>query len=192
MVQTASHSWQLKVESSGPRTWTTVIKFVVFDSDQLALTLPGDWLCLAWRRDGGKHRDYGLSHPVSVVEADIYVNRFRTTMRLKCFAEDLELLQGVEALEDGLYDSEELLDATKDHAEYLAEKITIRNAAGELMTPKIKEIIDIEIPDEGIKAGNLMNFSDGIRARVQVRVAARVHHDSAGNGCRRAHCFRRN
>lgn len=100
-------------------------------------------------------------HPVSVVDAEIYVNRTRTIMRLKCFAEDLELLQGVEAFDDGLYDSEELIDATKDHAKYLAEKVTIRNADGELMTPKIKEIIDIEIPDEGIKAGNLMNFTMG-------------------------------
>lgn len=101
------------------------------------------------------------SHPVSVVEADIYVNRTRITMRLKCFAEDLELLQGVEALEDGLYDSEELLDATKDHAKYLAEKITIRDANGELMVPKITEVLDIEIPDEGIKAGTLMNYAMG-------------------------------
>lgn len=100
-------------------------------------------------------------HPISVVEADIYVNRTRITMRLTCFAEDLEMLQGVEALEDGLYDSEELLDATQDHAKYLAEKITIRDSIGELMTPKITEIIDIEIPDEGIKAGNLMNYTMG-------------------------------
>lgn len=101
------------------------------------------------------------SHPVSVVEADIYVNRAQTTMRLKCFAEDLELLQGVEALEDGFYDSEELLDATKDHAEYLAERITIRDANGNLFQPKITEIIDIEIPEEGIKAGMLMNYPMG-------------------------------
>lgn len=101
------------------------------------------------------------NHPVSVVEADIYVSRFKTTMRLKCFAEDLELLQGVEALEDGLYDSEELVDATKDHADYLGERITIRNAAGELLKPKLKEIIHIEIPEEGIKAGHLMNYTMG-------------------------------
>jgi hypothetical protein len=101
------------------------------------------------------------SHPVSVVEADIYVNRAQTTMRLKCFAEDLELLQGVEALEDGFYDSEELLDATKDHAEYLAQRITIRDSDGNLFKPKVTEIIDIEIPDEGIKAGMLMNYPMG-------------------------------
>lgn len=115
--------------------------------------------------------NWELNHPVSVVEADIYVNRFRTTMRLKCFAEDLELLQGVEALEDGFYDNEELIDATKDHAKYLAEKITIRDAQGELMTPKIKEIIDIEIPDEGIKAGSLMNFSMGFVLEFDYEVA---------------------
>jgi len=101
------------------------------------------------------------AHPVSVVEADIYVNRAQITMRLKCFAEDLELLQGVEALENGLYDSDELLDATKDHAEYLAERITIRDANGNLFQPKITEIIDIEIPEEGIKAGMLMNYPMG-------------------------------
>lgn len=101
------------------------------------------------------------AHPVSVVEADIYVNRAQITMRLKCFAEDLELLQGVEALENGLYDSDELLDATKDHAEYLAERITIRDANGHLFKPKITEIIDIEIPEEGIKAGMLMNYPMG-------------------------------
>ena len=82
-------------------------------------------------------------------------------MKLKCFAEDLELLQGVEALEDGFYDSEELLDATQDHAEYLAEKITIRNAAGDLIPAKVTEIVDIQIPDDGIRAGTLMNYQMG-------------------------------
>ena len=100
-------------------------------------------------------------HPVSVVEADIYVNRFQTTMRLKCFAEDLELLQGVEALEDGLYDSEELREATQDHAKYLAEKITIRNGVGELIPARITEVVDFEIPAEGIRAGTLMNYQLG-------------------------------
>ena len=43
-----------------------------------------------WAAEGASTGTYGLNHPVSVVEADIYVNRFKTTMRLKCFAEDLE------------------------------------------------------------------------------------------------------
>lgn len=100
-------------------------------------------------------------HPVSVVEADIYVKRFSTTMRLKCFAEDLELLQGVEALEDGFYDSDELREATRDHAEYLAERITIRDRNGDLLEPQIAEVIDIEIPEDGIPAGKLMEYTMG-------------------------------
>ena len=47
-------------------------------------------------------------HPVSIVEAEVYVNRFQTTVRLTCFAEDLELLQGVEPLQNGKYDNDEI------------------------------------------------------------------------------------
>ena len=97
-------------------------------------------------------------HPVSIVEADILVERSKATMRLKCFAEDLELLQGVEARENGFYDSEELLDATKDHAKYLGEKIILRNADGEILKSKLIDTIDIEIPEAGIKSGELMQY----------------------------------
>ena len=97
-------------------------------------------------------------HPVSVVKADIYVNRKSTTMKLTCFAEDLELLQGVEPFDDGLYDLDELRDATQDHAKYLAEKITLRDADGELLIAEITDIIDFEAPEDGVKAGTLMSF----------------------------------
>ena len=71
------------------------------------------------------------AHPVSVVQADVHVGKSRTTMKLTCFAEDLELPQGVEALESGIYAGEELLDAVKDHAEYLAKRIEILDVSGE-------------------------------------------------------------
>ena len=132
----------------------------------LFLSVAATFFSIFWANDSQAEPSFpnnarGNAHPVSVVEADIYVNRAQITMRLKCFAEDLELLQGVEALENGIYDSDELLDATKDHAEYLAERITIRDANGNLFTPKITEIIDIVIPEEGIKAGMLMNYPMG-------------------------------
>ena len=98
------------------------------------------------------------NHPVSIVEADILIERGKATIRLKCFAEDLELLQGVEARENGFYDSDELLDATKDHAEYLGEKVILRNADGEILKSKLIETIDIEIPKGGIKSGDLMQY----------------------------------
>ena len=80
------------------------------------------------------------------------------SMRVTCFAEDLEMLQGVEALETGFYDSDEIKDATQDHAEYLAERLTIRDVNGELLKPKISEIVDAEIPAGGIPDTKLMDY----------------------------------
>jgi hypothetical protein len=101
------------------------------------------------------------NHPVSVVEADVYVNRAKTIARLKCFAEDLELLQGVAANPDGLYDSEELREATQDHAKYLAERFELIDAKGKKLPAKVIEIVDFDIPAEGIRAGTLMNYQMG-------------------------------
>ena len=101
------------------------------------------------------------SHPVSVVQADVHVNKTRTTMKLTCFAEDLELLQGVEALESGIYDGQELLDAVDDHAKYLAKRLEILDVNGEPIQAKITQIIKFDVPDEGIRAGDLMQHVMG-------------------------------
>jgi hypothetical protein len=100
-------------------------------------------------------------HPVSVIEADIYVQRFKATIRLKCFADDLELLQGVEPLEDGSYDSKELLAAQQDHARFLADRIQLFDATGIRLALKVTEVVPLEIPPEGIRAGELMNYTLG-------------------------------
>ena len=101
------------------------------------------------------------NHPVSIVEADVYVNRGQTTVRLTCFAEDLELLQGVEPLDNGNYDSAEILEATQDHAKYLAEKIRFLDENGDPFPVRVTGITDVDIPAEGIEAGTLMNFTMG-------------------------------
>lgn len=97
-------------------------------------------------------------HPVSIVNADIFVQRFKTTMRLECFAEDLDLLQGVTPLDDLFYDSNELLDAHQDHARFLGEKIELISSNGEKLVPQVTNIGPFEIPEEGIKQGELMNY----------------------------------
>ena len=99
-----------------------------------------------------------LRHPVSIIEADVFVTKFKTTMRLKCFAEDLELIQGVEPFEDGKYDSEELLEAVDDHVDFLAEKIELLTETDEILEPKIVDVQKFDIPDGGIKQGELMNY----------------------------------
>jgi hypothetical protein len=83
-------------------------------------------------------------------------------MRLKCFAEDLELLQGVEALDDGFYDTDELREATIDHADFLAERIQLIGSDGSKYKAKVVEIIDFEIPDGRVRQGELMKHTIGI------------------------------
>lgn len=145
----------------------------------LALVLPAVTLAIFGLATGDQalanHENvsaFNSRHPVSVVEADIYVTKYKMTVKLKCFAEDLELLQGVEPLEEikvdgvvvqagGHYDNGDLKFATQEHAKYLAEKVVIRNAKGEQLKGKVKEITEIDIPDEGIKAGKLMDYTMG-------------------------------
>lgn len=113
----------------------------------------------------------GRAHPVSVIEADIYVQRFKTTLRLKCFADDLELLQGVEPLEDGTYDSEELLAAQQDHARFLADKVQLFDAQGNRLPLKVTEVVPLEIPPGGIRSGELMNYTLGFHLEASYEQA---------------------
>lgn len=103
-------------------------------------------------------------HPLSLIEADVYVNQKLTNMRLKMFAEDLQFFQGIEPKESGFYDIEELNQAVKDHAEYLTERITIRDSSGQLLKPKVNDIVGIELPEgeeTQIFDGELMQYQIG-------------------------------
>ncbi len=106
-------------------------------------------------------------HPVSIVEANIYVNQTRTTIRLTCFAEDLELLQGVEPGPDGTYDSAEIGEATEDHAQYLAQRIILRDENGEQFPATVTDITRVEIPSDGIKAGTLMEYTMAFELEIK-------------------------
>lgn len=124
----------------------------------IALPISGIPFALA---DGTSHT--AARHPVSIVEADVFVQKFKTIMRLKCFADELELLQGVEALADGTYDADEIREATEDHARFLAERIRILDAAGNRMQPEITEIVHLVVPEQGLRQGELMNHSLGFQ-----------------------------
>lgn len=97
-------------------------------------------------------------HPLSVVDATVFVQKFKTTMQLECSADELEILQGVEPLEDDFYDSEELIEANDDHAKFLAERIELLDVNGEKLTPRITDIRPLEIPEGGFKAGELVEY----------------------------------
>ena len=125
-----------------------------FSSQVLIALLLTLFLCASSARESALASEPALRHPTSLVNAEVFVERKGLTMRVTCFAEDLEMLQGVEPLETGFFDPDEIKDATKDHSEYLAEKLTIRDANGELLKPTISEIIDVEIPAGGLPQAN--------------------------------------
>lgn len=119
-------------------------------------------LAIACATSSSPHVNASENHPLSIVEADILVGRKKLTMRLKCFAEDLELLQGVEPYEEtGKYDNTEIEEGTQDHAKYLLEKIVIIDAAGETLKGRVTDVRGFDIPPEGIPAGQLMNYTIG-------------------------------
>ncbi len=106
-------------------------------------------------------------HPISITQADVFVNRTKVSMRLKSFADDLELIQGVEAFEDGRYDSEELRQAVKDHGEFLLERIDVFDASGKRLEGKIVETVELEIPPDGLMSGDLMEHYLGYTIEYQ-------------------------
>lgn len=124
-------------------------------------------------------------HPVSIVEADVFVQKFRTIMRLKCFADDLELLQGVEAAADGSYDLEEIREATVDHGQFLSDRILLFDAAGNALPPRITEVVHVAAPAAGIRQGELMNFFLGFQFEYEYAQPPEfitIRHEMVGEG----------
>lgn len=101
-------------------------------------------------------------HPVSIISADLYVNRFKTTMQLRFFAEDLTLIQGMEPNEEGFYPRSEIDKYFLIHQQYLLKNISLRDLDGNLIAGKIIEVNDSDIPQDGVESAQLMNFSLGM------------------------------
>lgn len=91
-------------------------------------------------------------------------------MRLTCFAEDLELLQGLEPNDDGFYDSDEIREATDDHAQYLTQRVQLLDLHGDAIPPKLSGVTQMEIPEGGAKAGTLMQFTLGFELEFNYAV----------------------
>lgn len=101
-------------------------------------------------------------HPVPIITADLYVNRTKATMQLKFFAEDLELIQEMQANAQGLFERSAIDKAFAAHREYLRDGIQLRDVDGSLVAGKIVDFNDSDIPPEGIQSGKLMNFALGM------------------------------
>ena len=101
-----------------------------------------------------------LEHPVSVIKAKAFIATDRMTVSYEVvYADDLELFHGLEAKESGFYDEDELEEAIEKHGEFLDKHIQVVDAEGKAVPSNLLNIIDIEIPDAGLPAGSLMQYS---------------------------------
>lgn len=113
-------------------------------------------------------------HPVSIITADVYVSRFKTTMQLRFFAEDLTLIQGMEPNEEGFYARSEIDKFFVIHRDYLLKNIQLRDIEGNRIEGKIVEVNDSDIPQDGIESAQLMNFSLGMVIEYTYETAPEV------------------
>jgi len=98
------------------------------------------------------------AHPISVTEARIFVTQKSARARIQLFAEDLLLFQGLEVDENGRLPPGELRRGLELHKAFLVERVTLRDAEGNLIPSRVTDLVPFEIPDEGIAEEDLMLY----------------------------------
>ena len=95
-------------------------------------------------------------HPISVTETDVYVTRTQAIMRIRLFAEDLLLFQGLEPDDQDMISAEDLSIGLQLHRDFLLEKVTLRDELGEQYSGNVTDLQPFEIPPNGIPTTELM------------------------------------
>jgi hypothetical protein len=97
-------------------------------------------------------------HPFVQTVADVFVNRSSITVRISSSADELDLIHGIIPLENGKYDTQELLEGVDIHADFLLERFEIYNSAGNRLQGRLAEKPAWEIPQEGLASGRLIDY----------------------------------
>lgn len=97
-------------------------------------------------------------HPISVTETHVFVTQTSARARIQLFAEDLLLFQELEPDGDGVLSESELQRGLQLHREFLVERVTLRDADGDLIPSKVTDVVPFEIPEEGIPEEDLMLY----------------------------------
>ena len=95
-------------------------------------------------------------HPISVTEAQVFVTRTAARVRIKLFAEDLFLFQGLEPDAQDVISAEELSRGLEQHKQFLLDKFNLRDARGNAFKGSVTDVQRFEIPEEGIPVDDLM------------------------------------
>ncbi|MCA9086642.1 MAG: hypothetical protein KDA81_21445 [Planctomycetaceae bacterium] len=98
-------------------------------------------------------------HPISVTEAQIYVTRTSARVRIQLFAEDLFLFHNLEPDAEERLSADQLREGLQLHRQFLLDKVTLRDAAGEAFPGSVTDVQPFEIPPDGIPVDELMLHS---------------------------------
>lgn len=98
------------------------------------------------------------SHPFVQTVADVFVNRSSVTVRISSSADELDLIHGIVPLEDGKYDTAELLEGVGIHGDFLLERFEVYDSEGNRLKGKVTETPNWEIPAEGVASGRLIDY----------------------------------
>ncbi|MEO2016986.1 MAG: hypothetical protein ABGZ53_21745, partial [Fuerstiella sp.] len=98
-------------------------------------------------------------HPISVTETHVFVTRTAARVRIKLFAEDLFLFQGLEPDAQDVISASELSRGLEQHKQFLLDKFSLRDARGDAFKGSVTDVQRFEIPEEGIPVDDLMLFT---------------------------------
>lgn len=99
------------------------------------------------------------AHPISVTETRIFITRTLARVRIQLFAEDLYLFQDLEPDAADVISADDLKKGLEEHRQFLLDKVTLRDAAGELIKGQVTDVQPFDVPDEGISVDDLMLHS---------------------------------
>lgn len=98
-------------------------------------------------------------HPISITEAQIFVSKSTAQVRIKLFAEDLNLFHSLEANEADIVPASELRRGLDLHRDFLLRKFTLRDVDGNPYRGQVTDVVPFEIPEQGIPLDDLMNYT---------------------------------
>lgn len=98
-------------------------------------------------------------HPFSKIDAFFFVSRTKVVARLRFFAEDIALFQGVEPNEEDRYENETLQAGLAKHKAFLSKNIRILDADGNPLPVKVIDSTPFVVPEGGIPSDKLMDYT---------------------------------
>lgn len=97
-------------------------------------------------------------HPISIVNAVAYVTRQSVLIRAEVLAEDLTLFHGIEPDEEEVFSVEDLKWAMNEHKKFLMKRLIVRDADGEKIEARFRNLQQFEFPNKGVPSGDLMKY----------------------------------